>query len=69
MVKAVKLTPKCHPGRAKTEVKFVNAVTAGGSVKFFASGVNFSRNNVIYNINESTKYFILISSLKLLIYY
>ena len=56
MVKAVKLTPKCHPGRAKTEVKFVNAVTAGGSVKFFASGVNISRNNAIYNINESTKY-------------
>jgi hypothetical protein len=23
-------------------VKFFNAVTAGGSVKFFASGVNFS---------------------------
>ena len=38
------------------EVKFVNAVTAGGSVKFFASGVNFSRNNAIYNINENTKY-------------
>ena len=25
-----------------TELEFVNAVTAGGSVKFFASGVNFS---------------------------
>ena len=24
--------------------------------KIFASGVNFSRNNAIYNINESTKY-------------
>ena len=24
------------------EVEFVNAVSAGGSVKFFASGVNFS---------------------------
>ena len=24
--------------------------------KFFASGVNFSRNNAIYNINESTQY-------------
>ena len=24
--------------------------------KIFASGVNFSGNNVIYNINESTKY-------------
>ena len=24
--------------------------------KIFVSGVNFSRNNVIYNINESTKY-------------
>ena len=40
----------------KIEVKFVNAVTAGGSVKFFASGVNFSRNNAISNKNESTKY-------------
>ena len=38
------------------EVIFVNAVTAGGSVNFFASGVNFSRNNAIYKINESTKY-------------
>ena len=28
-----------------TEVRFVNAVTAGSSVKFFASGV-FSRENV-----------------------
>ena len=35
----------------------------------FASGVNFSRNNAIYNINESTKYFLLISFLKLLTYY
>ena len=40
----------------ESEVKFVNAVAAGGSVNFFASGVNFSRNNAIYNINESTKY-------------
>ena len=32
----------------KSEVKFVNAVTAGG--------VYFSRNNAIYNINESSKY-------------
>ena len=39
-----------------TEVKFVNAVTAGGSVNFVASGVNFSTNNATYNINESTKY-------------
>ena len=41
---------------AGTEVIFVNAVTAGGSVNCFASGVNFSRNNAICNINESTKY-------------
>ena len=27
-----------------TEVRFVTAVTAAGSVKFFASGVNFSKN-------------------------
>ena len=40
----------------KIEVKFVNAVTAGGSVKFFASGVNFSKNNAIYNVYEITKY-------------
>ena len=33
--------------------------------KIFNSGVNFSRNKAIYNINESIKY-ILISSLKLL---
>ena len=26
------------------EVRFVTAVTAAGSVKFFASGVNFSKN-------------------------
>ena len=38
------------------EMKFVNAVTAGGSVIFFASVVNFSRHNAIYNINDSTKY-------------
>ena len=38
------------------EVKFVNTVTAGGSVKSFESGVNFSTNNTIYNINESTTY-------------
>ena len=38
-----------------TEVKFVNAVTAGGSVKLFASGVNFSRNNAINKRNESKK--------------
>ena len=37
-----------------TEVRFVNA---GGSVKFLpGSGVNFSRNNAIYIINESIKY-------------
>ena len=36
------------------EVEFVTPVTHGGSVKFLASGVNFSRNNAIYNINEST---------------
>ena len=41
---------------AGTEVIFVNAVTAGGSVKIFPSGVNFSRNNAICNINEGTKY-------------
>ena len=40
----------------QSEVKFINAVTAGGTVNFFASGVNFSRNNAIYIINESTKY-------------
>ena len=40
----------------EAEVEFVNAVSAGGSVNFFVSGVNFSRNNAIYNINESTKY-------------
>ena len=39
-----------------TEMKLVNAVSAGGSVKFFASGVNFSRNNAIYDINDRTKY-------------
>ena len=38
------------------EVEFVNAVTAGGSVNFVASGLDFSRNNATYNINESTKY-------------
>ena len=38
--------------------------------KIFASGVNFSRNNVVCYINESKKlHFILISSLKLLTYY
>ena len=38
--------------------------------KFFASGVNFSRNNAVCYINESKKlHFILISSLKLLTYY
>ena len=46
-----------------TEVSFVHAVTAGEMDKFFASGVNFSRNNAIYNISESTKYFLLISFL------
>ena len=46
----------------EAEVRFVNAVTAGGSV-------NFSRNNAIYNINESTTYIILISYIKLLTYY
>ena len=43
-------------GWAVSEMRFVNAVTAGGSVNFFTSGVNFSRNNTIYDINESTKY-------------
>ena len=43
-----------------TEVRFVHAVTVGGMDKFFASGVDFSRNNAIYNISESTKYFLLI---------
>ena len=38
------------------EVEFVTPVTHDGSVKFLASGVNFSRNNAIYNINERTKY-------------
>ena len=37
---------KCHPERKSAapypELEFVNAVTACGSVKFFASGVNFS---------------------------
>ena len=42
--------------KSSPEVECVNAVTAGGSVKSFACGVNFSRNNAIYNINESTKY-------------
>ena len=39
--------------------------------KTFASGVNFSRNNAVYYINDSTKYVhvILISSLKLLTHY
>ena len=36
---------------AYSEVIFVNADTAGGSVKILAIGVNFSRNNTIYNIN------------------
>ena len=42
----------------EAEVKFVDAVTAEcrRKCKIFASGVNFSGNNVIYNINESTKY-------------
>ena len=40
----------------RPEMKFVIAVTAGVSVKFFARGVNFSGNNKIYNINESKKY-------------
>ena len=31
-----------HVYRGVAEVRFVHAVTAGGSVKFFASGVNFS---------------------------
>ena len=40
-------------------------------LSIFSSGVNFSRNNAIYNINESTYkvHFILISSLKLFTYY
>ena len=33
-----------------TEVKFVSAVSAVGSVNFVASGVNFSRNNATYNL-------------------
>ena len=37
-------------GAGATEVRFVHAVTAG------VSGVNFSGNNAIYNVNESTKY-------------
>ena len=38
--------------------------------KIFASGVNFSRNNAIYNINESKKCILSwFSSLKLLTYY
>ena len=49
--------PDGELGLNKTpEMKFVNAVTAGGSVIFFASGVNFSRHSAIYNINDSTKY-------------
>ena len=38
------------------EVRFVTAVAAAGSVKFFASGVNFSKNT----------YFFVFLSLKLL---
>ena len=34
------------------EVEFVTHVTYGGSVKFFASGVNFSRNNSVYYMNK-----------------
>ena len=37
--------------RQNPEEEFVTPVTHGGSVKFLASGVNFSRNNAIYNIN------------------
>ena len=36
---------------SKTEVRFV-----WRQCKIFASGVNFSRNNAIHIINESTKY-------------
>ena len=43
-------------GTVDSEVRFVTAVTASGSVIFFASGVNFSRHSAIYNINDSTKY-------------
>ena len=46
---------KLYLAMHEAEVIFVNAVTAGGSVKFFASGVNFSNHNAIYNVNESTK--------------
>ena len=46
----------------EAEVRFVNAVTAGGSV-------NFSRHNAIYIINDSTKYILSrYFSLKLLLY-
>ena len=38
------------------QVRFVHAVTARRQCKIFAGGVNFSRSNAIYNINESTKY-------------
>ena len=37
-------------------VRFVLPVTPCRSIDFFASGVNFSRNSAIYNINESTMY-------------
>ena len=50
----MKLSRSIGPGERKTEVRFVNAVTAAGNVKFFARCVNFSKNNEIYNINEST---------------
>ena len=51
------ITLDSHHGIATllSEVRFVTAVTAAGSVKFFASGVNFSKNT-----------FFLFSSLKLL---
>ena len=38
----------------ETEVRFVHAVTAGGS-EIFTCSVNFARNNAIYNMNESIK--------------
>ena len=53
--KAVKSKYVTHVS-CNAEVKFVNAVTAGGSVNFVASGVYFSRNNAVFNLNESAMY-------------
>ena len=56
--------------RQNPEEEFVTPVTHGGSVKFLASGVNFSRNNAVCYTNESKKlHYTLISSQKLLTYY